>query len=229
MRILLVEDDVRLGAATRELLQYEQCLVDWEQNGSDALKCFQYNDGKYDVVILDWMLPELSGIEICRLLRKKYAFQGAVLFVTAKSEEEDCVEALNAGADDYVIKPFRIKELMARINALCRRQNKPYVDKIYRQGPFELNRETKTISCGEMSLSLRKKEFELFELLFINLNNIMPRDAIFDKLWADKPDTNMESLDSHIYGLRKKLKDVFPQIKIKLLKNIGYKMEITDD
>jgi len=229
MRILLVEDDARLGAATQELLQFEHCSVDWEQTGSEALKCFQHNDGQYDVIILDWMLPELSGIEICRLLRDKYAYQGAVLFVTAKGEEEDCVDALNAGADDYVIKPFRIKELMARINALCRRRTKPYVDKIYRKDGFELNSDSKNITFGDKILPLRKKEFELFELLFINLGNVIPRDVIFDKLWADKPDTNMESLDSHIYGLRKKLKDIFPQIQIKLLKNIGYKMEITND
>ncbi|MBR4106267.1 MAG: response regulator transcription factor [Alphaproteobacteria bacterium] len=227
MRILLVEDDARLGKATQELLEYEHCEVDWEQTGSDALRCFGDNNGQYDVVILDWMLPELSGIEVCRLLRGKYAFQGAVLFVTAKSEEEDCVEALNAGADDYVIKPFRIKELMARINALSRRKNKPYIDKIYRHSGFELNIDNKTITLGNQQLTLRKKEFELFELLFVNLGNILPRDVIFNKLWADKPDTNMESLDSHIYGLRKKLKDTFPQIQIKLLKNIGYKMEIT--
>ncbi len=229
MRILLVEDDQRLGQATQELLQFEHCMVDWEQSGDEALRCFQLNDGKYDVVILDWMLPDLNGVEICRLLRGKYGFQGAILFVTAKSGEEDCVEALDAGADDYVVKPFRIKELMARINALSRRKTKPYVDKIYRRNNFELNRDTKTISFNDTSLTLRKKEFELFELLFINLGNVMPRDVIFDKLWADKPDTNMESLDSHIYGLRKKLKTLWPQIQIKLLKNIGYKMEISND
>lgn len=229
MRILLVEDDDKLGKATKELLEYQHCEVDWEQSGDAAISCFNCNSGQYDVVILDWMLPELSGIEICQILRSKYDFQGAVLFVTAKGEEEDCVTALNAGADDYITKPFRIKELMARINALSRRKSKPYIDKIYRRYNFELDSNLHTITSADNKLLLRKKEFELFELLFINLDNVMPRDVIFNKLWADKPDTNMESLDSHIYGLRKKLKEVFPNISIKLVKNVGYKMEILND
>ncbi|MBQ9235930.1 MAG: response regulator transcription factor [Alphaproteobacteria bacterium] len=229
MRILLVEDDYKLGQVTKELLEYENCLVDWEQTGTDALSCFKHNDGAYDIIILDWMLPEMDGIEVCRILRGSYGFQGGILFVTAKGEEEDCVKALETGADDYVIKPFRIKELMARVHAIYRRKNKPYIDKVYRNGDFALNRDLKTVSFKGCELVLRKKEFELFEMLFVNLNHIMPREAIFNKLWEDKPDTNMESLDSHIYGLRKKLKDVFPQIRIVLVKNVGYKMEIAND
>lgn len=226
MKILLVEDDVKLGEATRALLAYKKCCVDWAQNGSDALAMVKSSlESSYDVVILDWMLPEISGLEICQLLRNKYLFQGGIIFVTAKGELDDCVQALDCGADDYLVKPFKIKELIARINAVCRRKTKPFVDKIYCKNGVTLNRDISSIFYNGQKLHLRKKEFALFELLFINLNNILPRASIFEKIWDDKLDTNRESLDSHIYSLRKSLK-IFPLIKIKLVKNIGYKMEI---
>ena len=221
-----MEDDVKLGRATQELLNYENCDVDWVQDGSEAVALIRDNPAAgYDVVVLDWMLPGINGIEICRLLRDKYNFQGGIVFVTAKGELDDCVRALNSGADDFVVKPFKIRELTARLNAVCRRKSKPFIDKVYSRNNIEINRDLNTVSCGGKELHLRKKEFSLFEMLFVNLNNILPRAAIFEKVWSDKLDTNMESLDSHIYMLRKSLK-IFPQIRIKLVKNVGYKMEI---
>lgn len=226
MKILLVEDDVRLGKTTQELLTYENCSVDWAEDGAEAVSMIKDNmDASYDVVVLDWMLPEISGIEICQLLRNKYNFQGGIVFVTAKGELDDCVRALDTGADDFIVKPFKVKELVARLNAVYRRKSKPFVDKIFARGNVEINRDINTVRCNGEELHLRKKEFALFEMLFLNLNNILPRAAIFEKIWSDKMETNMESLDSHIYMLRKSLK-VFPQIQIKLVKNIGYKMEI---
>lgn len=225
MKILLVEDDVKLGKTTRELLAYESFSVDWAENGAEAINFIKDGAAIYDVVILDWMLPEISGIEICRLLRGKYNYQGGIIFVTAKGELDDCVRALNAGADDFVVKPYRIKELSARLNAVFRRKNKPFIDKIYNKGNVKIDANLNTVQCNGKEIRLRKKEFALFEILFINLNNILPRTTIFEKIWEDKTDTNMESLDSHIYMLRKSLK-VFPEIQIKSVKNIGYKMEI---
>lgn len=171
------------------------------------------------------MLPEISGVEICRLLRNKYNFQGGIIFVTAKGEVEDCVRALDTGADDFMVKPFKIKELVARINAVDRRKSKPFVDRVYARGAVEINRDLHTVYCRGREVHLRKKEFDLFEMLFVNLNNVLTRTAIFEKIWSDKLDTNMESLDSHIYMLRKSLK-LLPEIQIKMVKNIGYKMEI---
>lgn len=227
MKILLVEDDTKLGKNMAELLRFENCKVDWAHDGSEAVRYFDFAQiSSYDVIILDWMLPELNGLEICRILRQKYNYQGGIIFVTAKGEEEDCIRALDSGADDYVVKPFRIKELSARLKAICRRKNKPFVDKIYVQNTIMIDRRLNTVSDGNKNIILRKKEFALFELLFINCGNILPRTTIFEKIWADKMDTNMESLDSHIYSLRKKLKEKLPRIKIKLAKNIGYVMEI---
>lgn len=226
MKILLVEDDVKLGRVTQELLTYEKFSVDWAEDGAEAIKLIKDHEAvSYDAVLLDWMLPEMSGIEVCRLLRGKYNYQGGIIFVTAKGELDDCVRALNTGADDFIVKPYKIKELTARLNALLRRKDKPFIDRIYHKENVEINSNLNTVKYNGVTIQLRKKEFSLFKILFVNLNNILPRTTIFEKIWEDKMDTNMESLDSHIYMLRKSLK-VFPNIEIKSIKNIGYKMEI---
>ena len=229
MKILLVEDDLKLGKATEELLTYEKCLVDWATDGVEALNLFKRNNQTpYDIIILDWMLPELNGIDVCKALRGKYNYQGGILFVTAKGEVEDCVKALDVGSDDFMVKPVKIKELLARLNALCRRKNRSYVGKTYEKGAFKVNSMLHTVYKGKTELRLRKKEFALFELLFVNQGNIIPRELIFEKVWEDKIETNMESLDSHIYSLRKKIR-IFPEIAIKLVKNVGYMLEIKND
>lgn len=230
MKILLAEDDAKLGAAVQSLLQYEGFGVDWAENGVEAVSLFEAaGEGGYDVVVLDWMMPELNGLDVCRILRRKYNFQGGIIFVTAKGEEDDCVRALNLGADDYVVKPFKIKELVARINALCRRKGRLYVGGVYEKAGVTINRERKIISIGSRELQLRKKEFALFEVMFANLGQVLPRAVIFDKVWSEALDTNMESLDSHIYSLRKKLKAVLPEITLKSLKNLGCVMEVHRD
>ena len=226
MKILLAEDDARLGRTTQELLSYENFSVDLVEDGSEAVSMIRdCPDTDYDLILLDWMLPEISGIEVCKLLRGKYKFQGGIIFVTARGEMDDCICALDSGAADFIDKPFKIKELVARINAVCRRKNKPFVDRIFSQNGIEINSGLDTVSCGGTELCLRRKEFALFEILFVNLNHTIPRGVIFEKVWNDRLETNPESLDSHIYTLRKNLK-IFPQIQIRLVKNIGYKMEL---
>lgn len=149
MKILLVEDDVKLGKVTQELLTYEKFFVDWAEDGSEAINLIKNNViTNYDVVILDWMLPEMSGIEVCRLLRGKYNYQGGIIFVTAKGELDDCVRALDTGADDFVVKPYKIKELTARLNAVFRRKDKPFIDKIYAKENVEINSNLHTVQCN---------------------------------------------------------------------------------
>lgn len=230
MKLLLVEDDAKLGAVVQKLLTLENFQTDWAQDGKEALEFVRDNRlNAYDVIILDWMLPEISGIEICRILRDKakYNYQGGIIFVTAKDSTEDCINGLNAGADDYIIKPFQTGELIARVNAVSRRKTKPFIDDVYTKGALTLNNTQNTLSYQGKELALSRKEFNLFRLLFINNGQVLPRATIFDKVWPDKLDTGPASLDSHIYMLRKKLKDFAPNIKIKLIKNIGYVMEIS--
>lgn len=119
--------------------------------------------------------------------------------MAAKVEVEDSVRALDTGADDFMVKPFKIKELVARINAVDRRKSKLFVDRVCARSAVEINRDLHTVCSGGREVHLRKKEFDLFEMLFVNLNNVLTRTAIFEKIWSDKLDTNMESLDSHIF------------------------------
>lgn len=232
MRLLLVEDDIKLGAAVRQLLELEGHQTDWAQDGAEALEyAADSRLNAYDVIILDWMLPELSGIEVCKILRSspKYNYQGGIIFVTARDSTEDCIAGLDSGADDYIVKPFQTKELTARLNAICRRKVKPFVDDVYRRHSISIDKNLHLVSCGEKTLKLSAREFELFSLLFINQNQVIPRSTIFERIWNDNLETTPASLDSYIYLLRKKLRSFSDKIAIRLVKNIGYIMEVSKD
>lgn len=152
-----------------------------------------------------------------------------MFFVTARGDEDDCVKALDSGADDYVVKPFKIKELIARVRAVERRKAKPFVDSVFMRDGIVLNKNLLTVQSERGMLRLRKKEFQIFSLLFTNFNRVLPRDTIFDKVWQDSLDINLETLDAHIYNLRKKLKNSLPDLRIRLVKNIGYVLEYNHD
>lgn len=228
MRLLLAEDDIKLGKAQKELLELAGFEVIWARDGQQALEdFFTAKDNSFDVIILDWMLPEISGFEVCKILRSyKYNYQGGIIFVTAKDSLEDCLQGLEVGADDYLIKPFSNKELIARIKALGRRKVRPYVDDIYQKNTVSIDNHLLKVEADGKSLQLTKREFELFSLLFINQGHIIPRSVILEKVWADNFDISESSLDSYIYLLRKKLTDFSNLITIKSVKNVGYILEI---
>ncbi len=228
MRLLLAEDDIKLGKAQKELLELSGFEVVWATDGKQALEDFcTAKDSTFDVIILDWMLPEISGLEVCKILRSyKYNYQGGIIFVTAKDSLEDCLQGLEVGADDYLVKPFANKELVARIKALGRRKARPYVDSIYQKNTVSIDNNLLKVEAAGKSLQLTKREFELFSLLFINQGQIIPRSVILEKVWADNFDISESSLDSYIYLLRKKLTDFSNLITIKSVKNVGYILEI---
>ena len=232
MKVLLVEDDKRLGDILCQVLKKESIDTDWARDGIDAFAYIDYNKNNlYDVIILDWMLPDMTGPEICKKLRvsKKYNYQGGIIFLTAKDSTEDRVEGLGVGSDDYLVKPFENKELIARLKALYRRKNKPYIDDVLEISDIKLNRVEHIITYKDSQKQLRTKEFELFDLLFVNINRVLPRETIIERIWGNDAEITSANLDSHIYLLRKKLKDFCPVISIKLLKGIGYKLEKNDD
>ncbi len=228
MRILLVEDDLKLGRLQKELLEIAGFEVRWATDGKQALEEFKTSDSNsFDVIVLDWMLPEISGIEICKVLRSpKFNYQGGIIFVTAKDSLDNCLKGLETGADDYIVKPFENKELVARIKAVNRRKAKPFVDDIYQKGIFAINNSLLTVSRNETTLQLTKREFELFRILFINQGRTILRTAILEKVWPDNLDISDSSVDSYIYLLRKKLSLFGDDIRIKSIKNVGYCLEI---
>ena len=229
MKLLLVEDDVKLGGLVKSLLELSDFDVEWAKDGKEALDFIDEAAANgFDVIILDWMLPEISGIEICKLLRNphKFNYQGGIIFLTARDAIDDCVLGLESGADDYLVKPFENKELIARVNALGRRKGRPFVDDIYTKAGIEMNNKTGMMKIDGKELKLSRREFELFRVLFVNSGQILLRETIMDKVWTDNPDISPANLDAYIYILRRKISKVTDRIKIKLVKAVGYVLEI---
>ncbi len=229
MRLLLAEDDLKLGGLVKSLLELSGFEVEWAKDGKEALDLIdEAAASSYDVIILDWMLPEISGIEICRLLRnpRKYNYQGGIIFLTARDGTDDCVAGLESGADDYLVKPFENKVLIARVNALGRRKGRPFVDGVYTKFGIEMNAKTGVLRLGDHELKLSRREQEVFQILFVNSGQIILRETIMDKVWSDNPDISPASLDAYIYILRRKIRKVTDKVQIKLVKGIGYVLEI---
>lgn len=222
MHILLAEDDKKLGKLIIHMLEKEHFTVDWVLNGIDA---YDYSIGaEYDLILLDWMMPGKDGVLVCRQLREK-GYNGAILMLTAKDALDDQITGLDAGADDYVIKPFEFKELLARIRALLRRRNKPIINDLLVVGEFVLNRSNHLFKKGDREIQLSSREFRLMELLMINHGQTLPREMILDKIWGINSDITSNTLDAYIRLLRKKIEDVDNHKLIKNIRGVGYRFE----
>jgi len=222
MHILLAEDDKKLGKLIIHMLEKEHFTVDWVLNGTDA---YDYSIGtEYDLILLDWMMPGKDGVSVCRQLREK-GFNGAILMLTAKDELDDQITGLDSGADDYVIKPFEFKELLARIRALLRRRNRPIIHDVIVVGEFELNRKNYIFKKGDQDIQLSSKEFRLMELFMINYGQTLPREMILDRIWGLDSDITSNTLDAYIRLLRRKIEDGDEHKLIKNIRGVGYRFE----
>lgn len=220
MNILFAEDDERLGKMVFHLLQKEYGRVDWVKDGQSAYDYASITD--YDVIILDWMLPEMSGIEVCKRLREN-GYNGGILFLTAKDSVRDVVEGLDSGADDYLIKPFKFEELVARLRALSRRVDKPF-EKVLSAGDLELNLNTHEVKRNGKVIELSKKEYELLELLLRNKQQVLPREVMIERIWGLDADVTNNALDALVRLLRKKVDDPGKPSIIKNVRGVGYKL-----
>lgn len=228
MHVLLVEDDEKLGRIICQVLKKEDFEVDWAQDSDDAFAYVDYcAENLYDVIILDWMLPGKSGPEICKVLRSnsKYNYQGGIIFLTARDAIEDRVTGLEAGGDDYLVKPFENAELIARLKALYRRKGRPYIDNTLTIDDLELNRNEQIVTFKGKQIQFSNREFAIFDLLLINAGRVLPRDTIIERIWGNDSEITSASLDSYIYLLRKKTKELEPDLSIKLVRGVGYKIE----
>ncbi|WP_044736077.1 response regulator transcription factor [Geobacillus kaustophilus] len=219
MKILLAEDDLHLGELIVHLLKKKGIdHIDWVQEGEDA---YDYALAEfYDVVVLDWMLPNGDGVEICRRLRQN-GYTGAILMLTAKDAVKDRVTGLEAGADDYLVKPFEIDELAARLKALARRTFVPLQEETVTFHGFTLNRTSHTLHRGDEEIFLTPREFQLLDLLVQNQGQVVPRETILDRVWGWDADVSMKTIDATIKLLRKKLKDDI----IQTVRGVGYKID----
>lgn len=232
MRVLLVEDDLKLGRILSQVIKNAGIETDWAKDGEEVFDYMVYSaDNIYDVIILDWMLPGKTGPEICRILREdsQYRYPGGILFLTARDAVEDRVAGLEAGGDDYLVKPFENAELIARLRALDRRKAKPYIDDVAEIAEVVLNRNEHAATYGDAVIYFSRREFDIFDLLLINLNKVLPRNTIIENIWGMESDVTSASLDSYIYLLRKKIKPLENVLTIKLLRGVGYKIEQVND
>lgn len=225
MRILLAEDDQRLGGVLKQMLEEEKLEVDWVQQGD--LACDYVSQSIYDVIILDWLMPGLSGLEVCIQLRKN-GYKGGIIILTAKDALDDKVKGLEAGADDYVVKPFEFKELLARVLAVERRSEVPIKEEIINAAGCELNRSKRTVKRGGRQIQLSSKEFSLLELLMKHPTQLLPRNVILNRVWGMENEITSNNLDAHVRLLRKKLNLSGEEPLIYNVRGVGYKLSNKD-
>ncbi|MCA0173806.1 response regulator transcription factor [Bacillus sp. RAR_GA_16] len=221
MNLLLAEDDAKLGRLLIHKLKNEFHQVDWVKDGESAL---DYAVSQmYDVVILDWMLPKLTGQEVCAEIRKEGS-QVPVLMLTARDSIDDRVLGLDSGADDYVVKPFEFDELFARIRALARRSHNTIQEDVIHVGMIQLNRTAHSLHVQDQQVPLTYKEYQLMDVLITNAGKVLTRDQLIERIWGFDAEVSNNNLDVLVKLTRKKLKDAKADKAIKSVRNVGYQI-----
>lgn len=223
MRILLAEDDKRLSKMLEFLLKKENYIVDCVYDGQEALDYANLSD--YDIVILDWMMPIKDGIEVCRTLRQTNK-QIAILMLTARDTLDDRIEGLDSGADDYLAKPFEFPELLARLRALSRRIDKTFYSDIIKYKDLELNCSSANLRYKDKKTILSPRECQIMELFVRNIDCVLPREQIMDKIWGYDTEVSSNTLDVTIKAIRQKLSKIEANDCIYTIRGIGYKFKI---
>ena len=230
MKILLIEDEPDLGAIIQTSLSHHQYVVDWAQDGKTGWEYLTNDRITYSLAIIDWMLPKMSGIEICQRLRAgKYPLP--ILMLTARDRMEDKIMGLDAGADDYLVKPFGMEELLARLRALQRRVPTFQPDRL-QLGNLRLDYGNNAIfitnSAGtEQSVSLTAKEFQLLEYLMQHPDLILTHDQIRNRIWSLDSESASNVVAAQIRLLRKKLAEFGCENSIETIRGFGYRFNPT--
>lgn len=222
MRLLLVEDDVYFAEALAEAFIDQRYVVDVVCNGEDAWQ--QVNSLEYDLIVLDLTLPGLNGISLCKRLRAHH-YGIPVLILTGHDTTTDKVNSLDAGADDYVVKPVELQELLARIRALLRRGNSR-IYPILEWGRLRLDPSTYEVTYEDQHLQLTPKEFSLLELLLRNGRRVLSRSVIIENLWSLETPPEEDTVKAHIKSLRQKFKAVgAPSDLVETVHSVGYRLK----
>lgn len=222
MHILIIEDDKELCVALKAQLDAGNHHVTCCHTGSDALYCAM--NGVYDVILLDRMLPEIDGLSLLRSIRQN-KITTPVILTTALGSVNERISGLDCGADDYLVKPYAIEELMARIRALSRRPAALTEHSTLSYLDISFNPDTRTLKCGRKELCISGRETLLLEFFLKNPEKTLAREQIFYRVWG--PDGLVEdgNLDTYIYFLRKHLRSVNSRIAIRTIHGLGYRME----
>ena len=220
-RVMIVEDEQALNLLLRYNLESEGFDVDIVDRGDDAETRIRENIP--DLVILDWMLPGVSGIEICRRLRaRSETKQLPILMLTARGEESERIRGLGTGADDYVVKPFSLPELLARVHALLRRAKPEQSMKVLAAGDIELDREKKRVHRSGRELHLGPTEFRLLEFLMVSPGRVFTREQLLDSVWGREAYIDERTVDVHVGRLRKALSRGRETDPIRTVRGAGY-------
>lgn len=222
MKILIVEDEVKLAEAISRGLTYQGYTTDIVSDGKKALTRISLHRDDYDLVILDLMLPSLDGWEICKAAREM-EISIPILILTARAETENKVKLLLSGADDYVVKPFSLAELIARVHALLRRPTEALPAALSVRG-IELHPAERTVTREEEELSLTLKEFSVLEYLMRHQNQVVSREDLLSHLWDFNYDSFSNVVDVHVKNLRKKLDTPNTPSVIETIRGIGYRI-----
>ena len=222
MRVLVIEDEARLAATLQDLMELNGYTADVCHDGEAGLD--NALTGIYDVILLDVMLPNLDGFTVLRRLREA-GNAAPVLMLTARSEVSDKVEGLDRGADYYLTKPFDPKELLACVRALVRRQPEIRNPDTLEFGGLRLEKSAFTLSCGERSVRLSRKEFDICELLMRNRNLVLTKESLLVKIWGYESDAEDNNVEVYISFLRKKLAHIHAKVRIRTIRMVGYCLE----
>ena len=221
MRLLLAEDEEDLSKALVAVLKHNNYSVDAVYNGQDALDYLETEN--YDGAILDIMMPKMDGLTVLRKIREA-GNSVPVILLTAKAEIDDRVVGLDCGADDYLTKPFSMKELLARIRAMTRRKAET-TDSVLTFEDISLDRSTYVLSCGNDAVRLASKEYQMLEMLMSNPKQIISVDQFMDRIWGFDSDTELNVVWVNISYLRKKLSSLNSCVSIKATRGLGYSLE----
>lgn len=226
MKILIIEDEYSLADAIAETLQKENYITKIITNGEDGED--EALTDLYDLILLDVMLPKKDGFEILKKLKAE-KISTPVIMITAKSEMMDKLNGLENGADDYITKPFHMRELMARIKIVLRRNTNIENDFLLEYGDLNLNLSTGTMSSNGNEIAINGKELELLETLMLNRNQIVTKEMLISKIWGFDSSAEYNYVEVYACFLRKKLKLLKSKVKIKAIRGTGYKLEEDND
>jgi two-component system, OmpR family, response regulator MprA len=219
MKILVVDDDRAVRESLRRALELQSYEVELASDGAEALEWLAA-DGQPDAVVLDILMPGIDGLEVCRQIRRR-GNSVPVLMLTARDAVGDRVEGLDAGADDYLVKPFALEELLARIRALLRRAS-PAADGVLHFADLELDTGTREVRRGDDDVELTRTEFNLLELFMLNPRQVLTRSIIFERVWGYDFGFASNSLDVYIGYLRRKTEAGGKQRLIHTVRGVGY-------
>jgi len=222
VHILVIEDERRLASLVRRALQEEGHKVEVSNDGAEGLDMAEATG--YDLLVLDLMLPHLDGVEICRRLRSTGS-DVRILMLTARDAVEDRVAGLEAGADDYLVKPFSFTELIARVRALARRQIQPQAEIELTSGDLVLDLQRHEARREGRTIELTAKEFQLLEYLMRNAGYVMTRTQILDQVWGYNLDSFSNVVDIYVHYLRNKIDRDFSEPLIRTVRGVGYSLK----